>query len=619
MTVSPAHPEIVTRGRPGPRREWIERMTATDHKGVGLLFICTALVGLVLAVTLLVLMRVQLIVPENTMLDPDIFGQLMSAYGATAIVFFALPLAIGLATYLLPLQIGARGVAFPRLGATAYWLYVLGGITLFGSFLYAPSEAGTQALPPLSSDVFLASNGVDAWIVGVGLAVLGFVLASINLITTVRNQRAPGMAWRRMPVFSFASTVVAYLMLVAGTILLAALTMLFFDRRFDGIFFDTGEGGGPVLYQHLTWIFFTAAYSAIVVFAAGVISEIVSVFSGKPLFSHRATLIALAAIGVLGPLAWMQNMYTADIARGFLYFAMLWALALAVPIGVLFFNWIATLWDGALRMRAPLLFALGSISAMSMGLVGEFGNSVIPVGWQFANTMAAWQDTHFALVGGGVFGGFAALYYWFPKMFGRTMGEGLARSSFWAMFVGLFVMCFAMFFAGLEGQPVDIYEYFSGAGVSTYNLIASIGCFVLAIGIILTLVNAVLSLRSGPRAGHDPWGGSTLEWFALSPPSPHNFDLVPDVRSPEPLRDIREAVRRQSEAFVPPPPLATVSEPEPEPEPEPAEAEEEPAETASDQGSEPAEETETEAEGEGGTATATAEADEPDGDDPPVS
>jgi cytochrome c oxidase subunit 1 len=577
-TLSPARPEVVTRQPPRERYGWISMMTATDHKQVGVLYISTALATLVLAVTVLVLIRLQLIVPENTMLSPDVFDQLISVYGAAAVVFFALPLAIGLATYVVPLQIGSRGVSFPRLAATSYWLYLLGAVVLFATFLYEPPEGGTQALPPLSLDEFLFTNGIDAWIVGVGLAAVGFVLAAINLITTVRTARAPGMAWRRMPAFSFASTVVSYLMLVACPILLTGLVMLFFDRRFDGIFFETGEGGGPVLYQHLTWIFLTAAYTAIVVFAAGVISEIVTAFSAKPSFSHRSTLVALAAAGVFGPLAWMQNMYTADMARGWMYFGMLFALALMVPLGVLFFNWIATLWNGALRLRAPLVFALGAISTLSFGLAGELAQSVIPVGWQLANTMAAWQDTHYALIGGAVFGGFAALYYWFPKMTGRTMGEGLGFGSFVALLVGVHLMCLPMFFAGLEGQPVDAFEYYSDTGLSFYNLLASIGSFVLAIGIVLTLVNAVLSIRSGARAGHDPWSGSTLEWFALSPPPEHNFDAVPDVRSDEPLRDIREAVRRQAEAFMPPRPLAPVTSP--------GAATEEPTEASDDGGSE---------------------------------
>jgi heme/copper-type cytochrome/quinol oxidase subunit 1 len=534
-------------------------------------------VALMLATTLLVLMRIQLMVPENTMIDPDVFDQLLSVYGATAVVFFALPLAIGIATYVVPLQVGARGVALPRLGALSYWLYLFGLITLFATFLYEPPEGGTQALPPLASDEFLTTNGIDAWIVGVGMAVTAMVLAAINLITTVRVQRAPGMAWRRMPVFSFASTVISYMLLVAGPVMLAGLVMLFFDRRFDGIFFETGQGGGPILYQHLSWFFLTTAYTAIVIFAAGVITEIVNTFSGKPSFSHRWTLIAIAVAGVLGPLAWMQNMYTADMARGWLYFAMLVALALAVPLAILFFNWIGTLWGGAMRMRAPMLFALGAISTMSFGLAGELAQSVIPVGWQLANTMAAWQDTHYALIGGAVFGGFAALYYWFPKMTARTMGEGLAKASFWACLIGVHLMCLPMFFAGIEGQPVDVWEYFEGEGLSTLNLIASVGSFVLALGIVLTLVNAALSVRSGARAGHDPWAGTTLEWFALSPPAPHNFDAVPDVRSPEPLREIREAIARQAEQFEPPRPVEPAAAPA---------AEEAPA--AEDEGEKPA-------------------------------
>jgi heme/copper-type cytochrome/quinol oxidase subunit 1 len=550
--VSPARPEIVTREPLRRRAAWIELMTGTDHKRVGLLYIGASLSVLVLATCLLVLMRVQLIVPENTMIDPVTFDRLLSAYGASAVVFFALPFAIGLATYVVPLQIGARAVAFPRLASLSFWLYLSGAIVLFASFLYTPPEAGTLSLPPFSDDAFLTTHGVDAWIVGVGLAVIGFVLASVNLVVTVRRERAPGMAWRRMPAFSWASTVISYLMLIAGPVLLAALVMLFFDRRFDGVFFESGQGGGPTLYQHLSWFFFTATYAMIVVFAAGVISEIVPVFSGKPSYSHRATMAAIAAIAAIALLAWMQNMYSSDIARGWLYVAMAAALALAVPIGVLIFGWIATLWDGALRLRAPLLFALGAISTMSIGLAGELANSVIPVGWQLGNTMSAWQDTHYALIGGAVFAGFAGLYYWYPKITGRTMGEGLARGSFWTMLVGVNLMCIPMFFAGLEGQPVDVGEYYQGAGVDGYNLVASIGSFVLAIGILLTLVNAVLGVRHGARAGHDPWAGTTLEWFALSPPPEHNFDAIPDVRSAEPLRDIREAVRRRTETWSAP-------------------------------------------------------------------
>ncbi|HSJ18658.1 MAG TPA: cbb3-type cytochrome c oxidase subunit I [Solirubrobacterales bacterium] len=545
--ISPARPEVVTDGYSDQRPAWVKLATSGDHKAVGVLYIAAALSFLVLAVFELVLMRVQLIVPDNTMISAEIFDQLLSAYGATAVVLFGVPLALGLMGYVVPLQIGARATAFPRLGALSFWLYLAGGITLYASFLYRPPDAGTNPLPPLSDTVFSPTAGVDAWIVGVGLATLGFVVFAINLLATIHTQRAPGMAWRRMPLFSWAAAVGGYVVVVTGAVMVAACAMLLIDRQFDGVFFDAGEGGSPILWQHLSWFFFTGAYVVILLFAFGAISEILPTFSGKPIFSHRTIVGSLIAVGVLGPLAWMQNMYTAPIPVGWTYFAMTAAVALTVPIGLLIFNWLATIWRGALRLRSPLLFALGAISTMAFGLAGELTYSVIPVGWLLDSTTVAQADTYYALVGGAVFGGFAALYYWFPKLTGRLMGEGLARASFLTILVGVHLMAIGMALAGLDGQPVDVYRYYEGDDLGAYNLVASIGAFVLAGGILLTLGNAAYSARRGVRAGADPWRGSTLEWFALSPPPPHNYDVIPDVRGAEPLRDIREAVERRSE------------------------------------------------------------------------
>ena len=547
-SISPARPEVVTDGYPERRPAWVQLVTSGDHKAVGLLYLGAALSFLVLALCELVLMRVQLIVPDNTMISAEIFDQLLSAYGATAVVLFGVPVALGLMSYVVPLQIGARGTAFPRFGALSFWLYLAGGVTLYASFLYRPPDAGTNPLPPLSDTVFSPTAGVDAWVVGVGLATLGFVLFAVNLLTTIHTQRAPGMAWRRMPLFSWAASVSGYVVLVTGPVMIAACAMLLIDRQFGGVFFDAGEGGSPILWQHLSWFFFTGTYVVILLFAFGAISEILPTFSGKPIFSHRTIAASMVAIGALGPLAWMQNMYTAAIPVGWTYFAMAAAVALTVPIGLLIFNWLGTMWSGFLRLRAPLLFALGAISTLAFGLAGELTYSVIPVGWLLDSTTVAQAATYYALVGGSVFGGFAALYYWFPKMTGRLMGEGLARASFWMILVGVHVMAIGMALAGLDGQPVDIYRYYEGDDLGAYNLVASIGAFVLAAGVLLTLGNAAHSARRGVRAGADPWRGSTLEWFALSPPPPHNFDLVPDVRGTEPLRDIREAVERHSAA-----------------------------------------------------------------------
>ncbi len=562
-TLAPARPEVVTEEYPPRRPRWVEIATSGDHKDVGVLYVATALSFLVLALTELVLMRVQLIVPENTMIDPTVFDRLLSASGVTAVVLFGVPLALGLISYVVPLQIGARAVAFPRLASLSWWLYVAGGATIYASFLYQPSEAGTNPLPPLSDQVFSPTNGVDAWIMGAGLAVLGFVIFAITMIATLRAERAPGMAWRRVPLFSWSAAVSSYVLLVAGSVMLAALTMLMIDRHFDGVFFDPGEGGSPILWQHLSWFFFTGGYLVVLLTAFGAISEILPVFSGKPAFGHRAIAGALVATGALGLAAWMQNMYTAPLPVGWTIVAMAAAVALTVPIGLLFFNWIATIWGGALHIRAPLLFALGAISTIAFGLAGELGNSVVPVGWELDGTTAAQGATIYALVGGSLFGGFAALYYWFPKMSGRVMSEGMARISFWTMLVGVQLTVIPMFLAGLDGQPPDIYKYYGDAGVSTYNLLSSIGAFVLVAGALVTVINAMRSVRNGVPAGHDPWGAATLEWFALSPPSPHNFDVLPDVRSPEPLRDIREAIELRTESWSPPP----VEQPPPSPAP----------------------------------------------------
>jgi cytochrome c oxidase subunit I len=546
MSESP-RPELVIDGYPRRRPRWAELATSADHKDLGRILICGALGFLFLAVVELLLMRLQLVIPENSFLSPVTFNRMLSTYGATAVFFFAIPLALGTFYYVAPLQIGARGTALPRLGQIGVALFLAGATVLYAAFLFTPSEAGVNPLPPLSEVAFLANNGVDAWTAATGLATLGFVFIAIDLSTTLRNMRAPGMAWRRVPVFSWAATVGCWLLLAIGPVLLAALTMLMIDRNYDGVFFADGSGGAPLLWQHLSWIFFTGSYMLVLIFAFGAIAEIVSSFSGRALQGRGTVMGSLTAIAVIGTLAWMQNMTTAPIGIGWTYYAMLMSLALIVPFGLIVFNLIATMVGGALHMRAPLLFAVGAISSISIGLGAEILHSMVAASWQLKNTTDATAATHFALIGGAVFGGFAALHYWFPKMTGRTMGESLARISFWTMAVGVLLAFVPLFLAGThEGQVIDTYKFFDGTGVTAYNLIASIGTLVLAIGVVLSLANAIASRTNGPEAGHDPWGGDSLEWFALSPPDPHNFDVLPDVRSARPMRDIRDAIAHRT-------------------------------------------------------------------------
>jgi heme/copper-type cytochrome/quinol oxidase subunit 1 len=536
-------PEVVVDGFPKRRARWIEIATSADHKDVGRILIVSSLGFLFVGLIELLLMRLQLAIPENTFLSPVAFNRMLSMYGATAVFFFAVPLVVGFFHYVVPLQIGARWTALPRVSQLGAWLVIAGATVLYSTFLFTPPEAGVNPLPPFSELAFNANNGVDAWTSATGLATLGFVLIAIDLTTTLRGMRAPGMAWRRLPVFSWAAAIGSWLILVIGPIFLAALTMLEIDRNFDGIFFADGSGGAPLLWQHLSWIFFTGVYVLALVAALAAIAEIVSAFARKPLFSRPAVIGSLVAIAVLGTLAWMQNMLTAPIGIGWMYFAMILSLALIVPFGLVLFNLIATLVGGRIRMRAPLLFAVGAISMISIGLAAEISHSMVAVAWQLKNTVDATAATHFALVGGAVFGGFAMLHFWFPKMTGRTMGETLARISFWTMVLGTLLAFGPLFLAGgEEGQVIDAYKFFGGTGVDAYNLIATIGSFVLATGVVLVLVNAIFSRVNGPKAGHDPWGGDSLEWFALSPPDPHNFDVLPDVRSERPLRDIREAI-----------------------------------------------------------------------------
>jgi cytochrome c oxidase subunit I len=538
--------ELVVEGLPRRRPRWVEVATSANHKDVGRVMIGSALGFLFIAAIELLLMRLQLAIPENTFLSPVTFNRMLSLYGATGIFLFAVPLAVGFFYYVAPLQIGARGTALPRLGQLGLWLYLAGATVLYAGYLFTPSEAGVNPLAPLSELAALPNNGVDAWATATGLATLGFVLIAIDLAATLRTMRAPGMAWRRVPVFAWAAAICSWLLLVIGPTMLAAITMLLIDRNFNGIFFSDSTGGAPLLWAHLSWIFFTGAYMLILITALAAIAEIVPAFAGKPLYNRNVTIGSLAAIAVIGTLAWMQNMLTAPIGIGWMYFAMVMSLALIVPFGLVVFNLIATLWGGAARMRAPLLFAAGALVAIAVGLAAEIQQSMIAAAWQISKTTDATAATHFALVGGAVFGGFAALHWWFPKITGRAMGESLARFSFWTMALGTLLAFVPLILAGAEkGEVADAYKFFDGTGVNTYNLIATIGAFVLVGGIVIALANAVLSRNGGRETGHDPWGGDSLEWFALSPPEPHNFDVLPDVRSSRPLRDIRDAVSRR--------------------------------------------------------------------------
>jgi heme/copper-type cytochrome/quinol oxidase subunit 1 len=548
-TTETPRPEIAVDGFPNRRRSGFAQMiTSADHKDVAKILMVGSGGFLFLAALELLLMRLQLAIPENTFMEPYMFNRVLSLYGATSIFFFALPLVMGIFLYVAPLQVGARGTALPRLSQIGGALWVAGAVVLYSGFLWTPSEAGINPLPPLSELAFISNNGVDAWLTACGFATLGLVFIAIDLSTTLRVDRAPGMAWRRAPIFAWTAAVGSWLMLFIGPVLLAAFTMLLIDRNYDGTFFADGGGGAPLLWQHFTWIFYSGAYMLVLIFAFAAIAEIFSTFSGNPIFNRSAVMTSILAVAVLGTLAWLQNMYTAPIGIGWKYFGMLMALSLIVPVGLLFYNLIATLTGGALRMRAPVLYAIGALAIISLGLAAELQQSLVGAAWYLKGTTDSTAATHFALIGGAVFGGFAALHYWFPKMTGRTMGEQLGRIAFWTMALGTVVAFVPMAIAGWEeNQVVDAYKFFNHTGVNFWNFLASVGVLILFIGVVLVLANAVSSVRNGARAGHDPWGGDTLEWLTLSPPPPHNFDVQPDVRSERPMHDIRVSIARRAQ------------------------------------------------------------------------
>jgi heme/copper-type cytochrome/quinol oxidase subunit 1 len=546
QTMPPTRPEVASEGPKQSNARWIELSTSADHKDIGRILMVSAFGALFLAALELLLVRVQLAVPSNVFLEGVTFDRLLSVYGTTGIFLVALPLLIGLLYYVVPLQIGSRTTALPRIGQIGLWLFLLGGVVLYGSFLFTPPEAGINPLPPFSDSTFNPNNGVDVWITSTGMVVLGLLFITIDLLATLHNLRAPGMAWRRAPLFTWAGAIVGWLFTVIAPIFLAAITMLMLDRIYGGAFFAGDDGGSPILWQHFSYIFFTGVYMAIAVGFLAAIGEIVQTFTGRLLPRH-AFIWSLVAIAVIGTLAWTQNMLTVPLDSGWKYFAMLMSYALIVPFGVIFYNLISTVSASDFNMTAPLRYAMGALSLASIGLAAEVAQSTIAVATRLNHTYDAWAATHFALIGFVVFGGFAAVSYWYPKITGVSINEDRARKSFGLMFVGTLIAILPLFAAGVEGQVTDSYRYFSGEGFDTWNLIASIGTLILFVGVVLSIGNFLMSRSEEPKATPDPYRADSLEWLALSPPPPHNFDVLPDVRSARPMRDIREAVTRRDE------------------------------------------------------------------------
>jgi cytochrome c oxidase subunit I len=543
-----ARPEIALHGLDPEPRGWLGWLTTTDHKRIGIMYLVLTVLFLLLGGVEALLIRSQLAVPDNTLIDPETYNGLVSMHGSTMIFLVLVPVWAGFGNYLVPLMVGARDMAFPRLNALSFWLLFFAGTTFYTSLFFEPPQAGWTSYAPLSDDAYSPGGGIDAWIFMVHLTSLSSLLGAINFVATIHNMRAPGMSWGRLPLFIWTILVYSYLLILALPSLTAAATMLLTDRHFGTAFFDPAGGGDPLLWQHLFWFFGHPEVYIMVLPAFGIISEVLPVFARKPIFGYKAIAVSTVAIAFLSALVWAHHMFTTPTATVVLAFFMLSSFAIAVPTGIKIFNWLATLWRGSIILKTPLLFAAAFLALFPMGGITGVMMAVFPVDWQVHDTYFIVAHFHYVLFGGSAFALMAGLYYWFPKFTGRMFSENLGKLSFWTMFVGFNVTFLIQHSAGLSGMPRRVYDYPEGAGLEGYNLVSTIGSFILGIGVVMVVANLLWSTKRGRRAGNDPWKGNTLEWFTPSPPPPNNFDAIPRVRSVEPMKDIRREVAAATSA-----------------------------------------------------------------------
>jgi cytochrome c oxidase subunit 1 len=519
--------------------EWL---TTTDHKKIGIMYVINSFLFFLVGGFFALGVRAELAQPGlQIFTNEHVYNEFFSIHATVMIFLFIIPMLAGLGNYIVPLMIGAPDMAFPRVNALSFWMLPLGGLLLLAGFLGqgGAAAAGWTSYPPLSEvgPTKSPGPGQDLWIVALTLIGTSSILGGINFLVTIFKMRAPGMTLFRMPIMVWTILVTSVLVVMATPVLTSALVMLFIDRNYGGHFFDPFGGGNAVLYQNVFWFYSHPAVYVMVLPAMGVVSEVLPVFSRKPLFGYKAFIFATAGIGALGFSVWAHHMFTTGAV--FLPFFSLMTFFIAVPTGVKMFNWVATLWRGKLTFSTPLVFAVGFLTMFLIGGINGAFSAAVPVDFALHDTYFVVAHLHYVLFGGSVFGVFAGLYYWFPKMTGRHLDETLGKVHFVLMFTGFNLTFFPMHMLGLQGMPRRIADYASDAGWNDWNLLASVGGFIIGASMLPFIWNVFVSLRTGKVAGDDPWQGNTLEWATSSPPPPYNFDRLPEIRSERPVFDAR--------------------------------------------------------------------------------
>jgi cytochrome c oxidase subunit I len=529
--VAPRQAQGVFR-RPVSATGWKSWVFTIDHKKIGIMYGTVALTFFLIGGIEALLIRLQLARPDGNVLSAQTYNEMFTMHATTMIFLFVMPMAAAFGNYLVPLQIGARDVAFPRLNAFGLWTFVSGGIFLNLSwFLGGAPDCGWFCYSPNSGPIFSPTHGVDFWLFALQITGIASLSGAINLIVTILNMRAPGMSLMKMPVFTWMVLVVQFLLLFAVPVITVALFLLGFQRLFDAQFFNVAAGADPLLWQHLFWIFGHPEVYILVLPSFGIVSEVLPVFSHKPLFGYPFVVFSGVAIGFMGWGVWAHHMFASGLGPISVAVFASTTMFIAVPTGVKIINWIGTMWGGRLSFTTAMNFAIGLIVLFTVGGLSGVTHAVAPSDTQQTDTYYIVAHFHYVLFGGAVFGLFAGFYYWWPKAFGRMLSERLGKWNFWLMFIGMNLTFGPMHIVGLQGQMRRGYHYPSYWKVSAWNLVSSIGAFILATGILLFVINVIKTARKPADAPLDPWDARSLEWMTASPPKEYNFDVIPTVHT----------------------------------------------------------------------------------------